>query len=358
MTEGIARLRPVTSRIMLKVRPRSLSEVAKHSVELGAGRFWSARPLLYPPGEMDRIIGHHRDSDPIHNMALIECDNVWQGPIRAYQLEDVIIADGTLLARDWVGHIRKQARRALLPPIEVHLKEAAMASTAPSERYFGHWLRDQLTTEILIGDMNLRSLAMPGTTRSSEPGYRAATGLAAEKLPLARVSTLWVFDDVGITDHRIARIERLRKLVRAHDRKCGPRRLFLSRGKQAVGRILDNETQLAEALATLGFLTVYPETMSVPDLIDAFANADLVVGAEGSAFAHALVCAPREATFLILKSPDHFNLHYRLYCEAMDMQLGVLIGESTGPDSFRVEMPRLQDFIAELPSYTHGRGAA
>ena len=343
---GFARLRPITARALGRIRPRGLEAVANKIVELDRGRHWSARPLLYPAGETERITGHHQDADPQANLALIQCQDAWQGPTRAYLLENVLIADGTLMGASWTFSLKKQKRRLIISGSIDVFDEAAVSSTSATEKYFGHWLRDQLTTELLISDWGLPAIALPGTVRASEAGYRNAADLIAHQPAAAMVERLWVFDDFEITDHRVSRLERLRSRIRGSAHQSSPELIFLSRGEAAKGRLLVNEREIALRLKRLGFKTIYPDRMPVPDLIDALSGARVVVGPEGSAFANALMCAPEGVILIQIQSPKNFNLHYRLYCEALNMTLGFIVGEEVSSEGYRLDPIRLESFLS------------
>jgi hypothetical protein len=77
-------------------------------------------------------------------------------------------------------------------------------------------------------------------------------------------------------------------------RNNGRKRLYLTRGgfQNTSNRDYLEDRALSELLAGIGFHTLNPGTLSFREQIEVFANAEIVVGAHGSAFAN-LMFAPR-----------------------------------------------------------------
>ena len=329
------RIWPISSRLSQRLNQRDISDVASKTVTFDEGREWSARPLIHLPDELDKITGHHSDSNPESNLRLIDCDKVPQGPTQGFLLRDAVVAHGTVLTAGWLRHIRHEPRRAFLPKIGDRYDEAALSSSAVSERYFGHWLRDQLPLEILIGKLGQQALAVPGTVRPNEKGYRDLTNLEAEKPAFASIDKLWIYHDFEITDHRVARINELRSRIRSNSQAAKSSDIvFLGRGDRSVGRSMINESEIAEALSADGVTYLLPEKMEPAEIAGHLKDARIVMGPEGSAFAHALCAMPEGATMLHLIGPSNFTLHYRIYCEALGMKLAIAIGDQEGADRF------------------------
>ncbi|NVD45441.1 glycosyltransferase 61 family protein [Qipengyuania atrilutea] len=329
---------PITSRLSQRIRHRSIEEVASKVVTFDEGRNWNARPLVHLPGELDKITGHHPDSTPARNIALIDCNGVRQGASKAYLLKDALVADGTILTKSYVQYVRDQSRRWFLPRISKYHGEAALVSTEVSERYFGHWLHDQLPLEILVHEQGHVPISVAGTIRPSELGYRTLSKLACEKTELMEIENLWVHRDFEVTSDRMRRLELLRNRLRTAKpaQKHSADIVFLKRGPNAVGRSLIDEDRISSELERHGVRTILPEAMQPDEIVDALKNAKIAIGAEGSAFAHAICALPSGASILTLLGPNQFNLHWRLYCEALNLEYGIIVGETTGTDSFSV----------------------
>lgn len=68
-----------------------------------------------------------------------------------------------------------------------------------------------------------------------------------------------------------------------------PQKIFLSR-KNATNRRRFNENEVKNLLEKNGFITIYPETMSINEQINYFNNAKIIVGGGGGAFTNLLFC--------------------------------------------------------------------
>lgn len=341
----LERIRPITSRMFRRFGRQSLQRKSEEVVILDEGRVWNARPLIHLPGELDRIKGDHPQTDPSVNRDLITCLNHHQGPTRAHRLRDVVVADGCAMGSGWVLTLRDERRRPLLPRLEEFSKPAALCSTMVSERFFGHWLRDQLPHEILADDLALVPVALRGTGRVNENEYRSLTKLDAYKPGPALFRSMWIFDDHQITDHRVARIRRLRSLIRSSVAGGGKDIVYVARGRGGVGRTLSNEAELTEALQARGVAVLYPETQSVREIISTLNNATVVIGPEGSAMAHALCAMPEGSTLIQIQPPYQFNMHYRIYTEALDIAFGVVIGDHVEEGRYAIDIDRVMRTI-------------
>jgi len=65
-------------------------------------------------------------------------------------------------------------------------------------------------------------------------------------------------------------------------------RVFIRR--QSTGRHVPNEAEIAEVLEAKGFVTVRPESLSLPEQVSLYSRARMVVGATGAAFANLIFC--------------------------------------------------------------------
>jgi hypothetical protein len=96
-------------------------------------------------------------------------------------------------------------------------------------------------------------------------------------------------------------------------------------------RVLQNESDLIEALGALGFRTVQPEQLSLKEQIGMFARAKYVVALGGSALFSVRFCPPG-ATVVDIESSDLFvPLHSRMI-SSMGHRFGMIIGQQDPTD--------------------------
>lgn len=67
-------------------------------------------------------------------------------------------------------------------------------------------------------------------------------------------------------------------------------RVFIRR--RSTGRHIPNEAEIEEMLEARGFITVQPESLSLPEQVSLYSRARMVVGATGAAFANLIFCQP------------------------------------------------------------------
>ena len=56
---------------------------------------------------------------------------------------------------------------------------------------------------------------------------------------------------------------------------------------------------------------------------------------------HAFCAMPEGATMLQIQPPRQFNLHYRIYLEALNMRHGIVFGEDQGYDGYTMAVDRV-----------------
>ena len=122
------------------------------------------------------------------------------------------------------------------------------------------------------------------------------------------------------------------------DRFMGPlsgRRLYISRlrhGKTSgSSRVMQNEEQLAAALARLNFETIEPERLSTEEQIATFASADMIVGPAGSAMFNVVFCRPGTKVIDIESEPNWIYAHAGLFASCQ-MRYGLFVGQSDPAD--------------------------
>jgi tetratricopeptide (TPR) repeat protein len=95
-----------------------------------------------------------------------------------------------------------------------------------------------------------------------------------------------------------------------------PTRLFLSR-RSFSSRQLVNEVELENFLHDIGFITIYPETMSFSEQVDVFQSASIVVGSCSSALTNAIFCNSGARIVALINDCLDFNFRgYSSFIEA------------------------------------------
>ncbi len=143
-----------------------------------------------------------------------------------------------------------------------------------------------------------------------------------------------------------AAITALEKLVASGT--DGPKLVYVSRNKTSKRRLL-NEDDFLPILRHMGFVIVYPETMTFAEQISAFSRVRLVVGNLGAGLSN-IVFAPRGLTLIALTTQfmrDDF--YYDIICHKLGRYIS-LHGVATDPDKgmqsdFRCDPLKVIDLI-------------
>jgi hypothetical protein len=340
-------IRPITSRLASRLLGRSLGDSAERTIELAPATSYRVDPPIMIPGEAERIKAHHSDSVPAFNFERLTMREFVQGPTRIHLLRDVVIADGTLLARGAFDRIAPARKRFLLQGELEHIEEAALCSTFLTQKYFGHWLREGIALEELSADLDLPAVVVDRTPWLHEASYRNVLGLNPHRTAHARCDRLWVAEDRRYNLYFLERYNRARRRVRAHagDPSRVTGRFFISRGNLGDGRHLANEEALRRALGSHGFTPLDPERMDASGIVRALASARLVVSPEGSALAHAEIAMPRGAGLIAIIGAQHFNLPHKEIADILGLRFGMTIADPVDADHFSQPIDRLLQTI-------------
>jgi len=331
--------RPVTSRILGRLRRRSLIDDAIKTIEISPGTEWPAEVPIHLPDEDGRIIRvHNPDNKTEDDLRLSKYPFVRQGPTRAHCVRDVVIADGTLMSPRSFETIRPEKRRVLLSgPIEQD-DERTFCGSSVTEQYWGHWLKDVFCHELLAKQIGADPLILESRNRPHENGYRKLLDMPARPVRLAHVKRLWLLEDYEVNAGRVERLEHIGTKLRSLHEIAGPSRVYLKRGVTGIGRNLLNEAEIIAALEARGFAIVAPEELEADEIVAAVRSARLVVAVEGSAMSHATVTMPRGGGLLAIEPPMRFNMLPRTYCAALGLMLGYTVGDN---DDFSQPVDRL-----------------
>jgi hypothetical protein len=333
-------LLPLTARVRAKFqRIRTIPESAVESIQLAPADKVATLSPISLPGEFDRV----RAVIPISTFEvehkIITSPYLEHGPTIAYRLDDAILADHTLYWRGGYEVARARNKRAILPGHMEEYHEGQLCSYAPSNIYFGHWLRDAMAMELLAERRGLRPLSYAGRPWMHEAGYRQMMALPGFPVSFAHIRRLWIINDLGLNTNWISRFKELRERVRESAKRGGPSRVFLTRGNKGVARELVNELAIADVLSRRGFITIAPEQLSAHEIADALASAQIVVAVEGSALNHAQFALPSNSAMLVIQPPERFNAFHKIIMDFSGIRFGYVVADPV-PDGFTLPLDR------------------
>lgn len=91
-----------------------------------------------------------------------------------------------------------------------------LASDITCDQYFGHWLTDGLSMELLAASRGLTPVVPRLPDRTQEAAYRRLAGMKAKLVGFAQIDDFWMVDDRSINQNRADRMASLRRRMRDH----------------------------------------------------------------------------------------------------------------------------------------------
>jgi len=330
----------------------NFAQVSDMEMLLTPGRpaFWEAYPeMTFPKHQgFNKGLSHESTAAPIPNWMTID-SGCWTPPVRFTRINDAILwlMDGvamttsgklinesafTLLERSpdlsaMTGTKRRRGQtvfhRQSLQDVSI-IDEPVLMPANGWNRAFGHWIYDTLTAIVTfiepIRSGKLR-VVMPAAT-PWQRSWLALLGVPENAIieggygyVKARhaiiPSTLSIQNVRYPGPHTVELIDALRS--RAQSPGTANPYLYLSRlGRgEASHRTLVNEATLGAALEKLGYVAVAPETLTPAEQIGLFAQARVILGPVGSAFALSGLAAPGASIVEILPPPAAHSWIYR-----------------------------------------------
>jgi hypothetical protein len=346
--------------------------VAVHSLEESyrppaASLAVHAPARAFTPATGSRLVQHLLEVTPPARMrseqGLLAAEDDWlyeASPANAAEPDRVSLGVRALLAR----LLRRRWNPAAVPPgwwrAPLPPREAPgpliLLSTHNNPNYH-HWLTLPGLAPLMLAE-HFHLEMEPGTALglTTPPGrplpsyLRPLLALLAPELPVLEATALTAprlrlalqehGSDVVVSPVLLAWWRRRRSSLglrpaRAH------RRLFISRRTARSRRCL-NEADLFARLAPLGFELILLETLSLREQLEAFAAAEVVVGAHGAGFTNLVVCGEGTAVVELLPGDGPYN-HYFLMASVLGLRHGHLIGQRPDParQDFTVDPGRL-----------------
>ncbi|SDJ63892.1 MULTISPECIES: glycosyltransferase 61 family protein [Bradyrhizobium] len=305
----------------------SVQDRAIEKVQLAAADESPTLPAVALPNEFSRVLDVEPNSTFDRENGYISSTRLAHGPTIAYKLADAILADHTLYCAGSYSVYRKAKKRPILAEPYEQVDEGQLCSYAPSNIYFGHWLRDALAMELLAETRGLPPLSFRRKPWLHEPGYREMVSLPGSPVTFAHVRRLWIVDDLGLNASWVARFQELRRRVQRSTGLDGPSHVFLARGTTGTSRELVNTSTLMEYLVARGFSIVEPEKLSPREIVKALASAKIVVSVEGSALNHAHYAVPEKSGVLVIQPPERFNAFHKVLLDFNNIRFGYVVGE-------------------------------
>ena len=203
------RILPIVARLRARLlgNPR-LFDRASEVIELAPAVDRMQPAAIALPGEFDRVVAVQEETTwAMRARALKREVHGGMGRPLATVSTMPYLGMGPLYFDGGYEVIGHRSSKRLLSGHQDHFAEAQLCSNYVIDRYFGHWLIDGLTLELLAAQRLLPAISPANSFWPHEPGYRDLCDLKIARSDNARIDRLWVIDDRGLNDNWISRIE-------------------------------------------------------------------------------------------------------------------------------------------------------
>lgn len=307
--------------------PESISKVT----QLSPWRRWETESLLIRGG----VIEH--------------------GASTAHEVDSVDIVDAFMYAgaaKAQPGYGDARLLYEDLGPI-VQIDHAMLIASNAGSHYFGNFMQDDIPLALLAADHGGNPISVVNRGYPHEAGYRRLLGVEAGTLTRrAHVKRLTLYTDYAQNSlkekrYMLLRAQLRRSLANATRARRSPRGIYIRRGRTGEPRELANEAEIERFLVAHDFRIIDAESMTPEEVGLSSLDSRIVVGVEGSQFAHGIYTAADDAVFLVLQPPTRLSMAYKEFTDRMGMGFAFLVGDPAG-QAFKVPLGELERMLDRL----------
>ena len=316
--------------------PGTLQGTAFESEVLCPEETGELKPAIFLPTQLDKITRASPETNVAAQVRALTTLKVTHAATIAYHIRNAVLIDGSIYSGRWRYLLFEDpAEYSKLP--QVHLENAALASTTAGTKYFGHWLKDDCLQYLLAETYCDRPLSVK-TTENSLHMVQYERYFSQDWTPTyrARIDHLVVFQDFAQNSLKRRRHLSLASKLRSQlQPSTCPTYVYLRRGATGVERRVQNEDELLAALLKKGFEIVDVASDPLEHIIASLMNAKIVVSIEGSHISHCWFSPDSSSGLITLQPPERFTSIHRGWVDCMSALLGVVVGDrATGGTYF------------------------
>lgn len=308
------------------------------------------RPALFDPEDLRKVTGVAPDSTAKYQMDRLTRARTRHPPVHLHALRDVTLAAGGLFRWNLVDLIGDGGAPRLAradPPVIDH---AVMASTFLGNRFFGHWLLDDMPLALLAAGHGERvgHVGRDNVPTSHQHDYLARFAEPVRHVREAFFRELLVFDYVTENVGKRSRYATMRtRLLPSSGVPAPTRGVMLLRGASGQPRVLVNEAEVAARVASRGFTVLDPVTARVEDIVAACHDAPVLLGTEGSHLAHGFLPMRPGGTVFVLQPPFKLDHFWRDRTNCTGGRYAFVVGDAV-PGGFRVEPDAVEAMLDRI----------
>ena len=305
----------------------------------------TVEPAIHFPDHLDRLTGTFSTFGLENEIAKITRREIEHTETAAFLFKDARLYAGSAFAGRYRHYLRPP--KSPLGGGFREFRSAALVSSAAGLQFFGHWLADDMPRCDLATEDQAKICLPVGDWKDFEIYCRL---LDREFLEVenAFFDELTIFRDLSQNSLRRKRYDILRGRLRSRVKPDGDGEIiYFSRGRTGVDRIIENESELIEALQREGIRHISLEHDSTEAILAALHGARIVITVEGSQQKHCLFSLPDKAALLLIQPPKRFMLLMKGFADCLGWPFGFVVGEDRG-EEFHVYPGEVLKMVDEL----------
>jgi len=328
-------------------RSASLAQISIRTWTLCTKEVTTVVPAIYLTESLGRVSGVMSDTTYERELRRVEGGKVEHAATVVYTVAKARLYNGSLYAGAWRNPLLDRGAGSphlrLEPWVE---KTGALACTLYGNRYFGHWVYDDLPLSLAAETLD-HPVIVARRPYHHEPGYRQMLDLERRTCTEGVFERMLVLEDVGQNSFKKRRYQELRARLRSRCPADGRSLIYIRRGARHAleRRFLVNGPEVERFLVSRGFRVVDPDELSAEEIVRQIMGAKLVIGTEGSHMAHAAYTMADDSVLCVLQPPDRFNNVFKDYTGCLDQRYAFVVG-APAEGGFRVEPDEIDRTLA------------
>lgn len=283
-------------------------------------------PAIMLPGQLEKVSGAPAESTIAYEIDFVTRPRAIHVATIAYHIRKATLFNGSVYAGTWKLSILEDASNT---QPTIHIAKAALASSAVGNLYFGHWLKDDCTAHIIAQNYG-HVLCVNHDRFPHRNAYASWYSQDWQSSGNAHIDHLIAFRDFGQNSFKAARFRKLRSMLRSRFSFGGSSKfVYLRRGETGVGRVVENEEEVLEALLKNGFVVLDVARDSLEKIVSELLNAKIVVSVEGSHVSHCTATLPENAGIVLLQPANRFATIHRGWADNLSVHYGLVVAEQT-----------------------------
>lgn len=328
---------------------------AKHWV-LCPPESYSSAPAIFLDGQLERVIRIAETATYADEMRRVK-GGVYEHPATAvYQLRKACVLDGCVYKGASRYRLKSSVEQLTELKITEHISNASLACTMMGNRYFGHWMIDDLALTLAAREL-AEPVTVNGDLSSQQLEYSRLVGIRATLIERAQIDNLFIIDDRALNSFKQGRITYLRSQLWNLGQPQTKAGVMLLRGTSGVPRLLVNEGEVAEYLRGLGFSIIDPLRLSAEEVIRRCLGATIIVGVTGSQLMPGFLSLAEGGAIMLIQPPFYFENCYKDYADCLGIWHSFVVGEQVGEAAFRIDIDDIARTL-DLIAATQAVGAA